>query len=215
MLCSHPVLLIYSFLQAWLYKALLSLVPEESQSLLQPSHLSDNITCCWPVPYSSLSSSRVILPSFLHLDFTKASNQHKTVNLAELISDHPAACELLPRITVLFPPPVTLSLTAHEACRLWGSDSAALQSPFQPVPEEMHLIYSLITTNTLTQPEAWAVFQKASQAFTSPSPRTLFLNQSSTSPYLHFLTLQSHPRCAGYPSTSFTSCLIKLLHFAS
>lgn len=32
MLCSHPALLIYSFLQAWLYKALLSLIPEECQS---------------------------------------------------------------------------------------------------------------------------------------------------------------------------------------
>lgn len=130
MLCSHPALIIYSFSQAWLYKALLSPVPEESQSLLQLSHLSDNITCCWPVPYSSFSSSRVIFPSFPRLDFTKASNQHESkFGRADLWSPS-SLCELLSRTTafpcyshlqLLFPwqhtRPAGPGAQTHQSCR--------------------------------------------------------------------------------------------------
>lgn len=132
MLCSHPALLIYSLLQAWLYKALLSPIPEECQSLLQPhTCLTTSLVAGQLLTHHSAlpESSSPASPTWI-------SPKHpiSAGNLAELISAHPAAsvscCPGSFGISWLFPPPVTPSLTAHE--------------PFQAGPEEMHLLYSHI-----------------------------------------------------------------------
>lgn len=100
------------------------------------------------------------------LDFTKASNEHKTGNLCSPAASG-SCCPGSLCISSLFPPLVTLSLTAQGPAGS-GAQTAALQGPFQAVLEEMHLLCSLIMSNTFTQPEAQEVLLKA---FTSPSSR--------------------------------------------
>lgn len=144
------------------------------------------------------------------LDFTKASNEHKTGNLCSPAASG-SCCPGSFCISSLFPPLVTPSLTAQGPAGS-GAQTAALQNPFQAVLEEMHLLCSLIMSNTFTQPEAQEVLLKA---FTSPSSRRtsfFFLNHNTPpslsdfphqlSSHIHLvlavLLLVSHPASLSY-----------------